>query len=108
MALLIWILRLDWMKDENAKEILRNANDKDEIQKISISVYRKKVYNKDENTKEIRIKMYNKDENTGEIRRNMYNTSKSPSLVQLGAGLPLDSNAPSALINDSPTELRQN
>ena len=51
MALLIWILRLDWMKDENAKEILRNANDKDEIQKISISVYRKKVYNKDENTK---------------------------------------------------------
>ena len=38
----------------------------------------------------------------------LYNTSKSPSLVQLGAGLPLDSNAPSALINDSPTELRQN
>ena len=58
--------------------------------------------------KEIPRKMYNKDENTGEIRRNMYNTSKSPSLVQLGAGLPLDSNAPSALINDSPTELRQN
>ena len=51
MALLIWILRLDWTKDENTKEILRNANDKDEIQKISISVYRKKVYNKDENTK---------------------------------------------------------